>query len=87
MAAEIELFHWSPSSPDITQVDFFFLEVGWRAKFTKYSWMQEKLLVLILDAVFRMNYREDKLRRKTHDFRTLVAKCTEIYRVIFGQVL
>jgi hypothetical protein len=37
----------------------------------------DELLARILDAAACIKKREDQLRRKTRDFRTQVAKCTE----------
>jgi hypothetical protein len=46
-----------------------------------YKWKvetPEELLARILVAAACIKKREDQLRRKTHDFRTQVAKCTEV---------
>ena len=38
----------------------------------------DELLTRILDAAARIKNREDRLRRKTRDLATRVAKCTEV---------
>jgi hypothetical protein len=45
------------------------------------------LLACILDAVARINKYEDQLRQTTRDFRTITAKCLEVYNGIFSNFL
>ena len=44
---------------------------------------RDELLAHILDAAACLKKRDDQLRRTSHDFRTRVAKCTEIDGGIF----
>ena len=47
----------------------------------------DELLARILDVAVRINKRENQLRRTMRDFRTRVAKWTEVYGVIFKYLL
>jgi len=47
----------------------------------------DELLACILDAAACIKKSEDQLRWKTRDFRTQVAKCTEVDGGIFEQLL
>ena len=75
MVAEIELFE----SPDLTPLDFC-LE-GWM-KGEDYEKKKvdtrDALLSRILDAAARIKKSQDRLRRKTRDLCTRVAKCTKV---------
>ena len=48
---------------------------------------RDELLARILDAVARINKREDQLRRTTRDLRTRVAECIEVDGGIFEYLL
>jgi hypothetical protein len=74
MVAEVQLFE----SPGLTPLDFccgvwIKKEFHRRKVNTRYE-----LLARILGAAARIEKREDQLRRKTRDLRTIVAKCSEV---------
>jgi hypothetical protein len=74
MVAEIELFE----SPDLTPLDFC-LE-GWMKEedYQKEVEARDELLSRNLDAAARIKKSQDRLRRKTRDLCTRVAKFTEV---------
>jgi hypothetical protein len=83
MVAEIKLFE----SQDLTP-----------SGFSLWGWMKSEgnkrkqdtlddLLARIRDAAACIRKREDQLRRTTRDFRTRVAKCTEVDGGIFEHLL
>jgi len=79
MVAEIKLFE----SQDLTPLGFSLW--GWM-KIEGYKRKQDtldELLARIRDAAACIRKREDQLRRTTRDFRTRVAKCTEVDGGIF----
>jgi hypothetical protein len=47
----------------------------------------DELLSRNMDTVASMKIREDQLRRKTRDLRTLVAKCKDVDGGIFENLL
>jgi len=48
---------------------------------------RDKLLAPVLDAAAREEKTEDRLRRKTRDLQTRVAKCMDVKGGIFGRLL
>jgi hypothetical protein len=82
MVTETELFE----SPGLTPLDF--CSRGWMKSevYKRKVDTRDEMLARILGAAARIQKR-DKLRRTTRDFRTQVAKCTEVDGGVFEHLL
>jgi hypothetical protein len=74
-------------SPNLTLLDFSLW--GWMMSevYKRNMDTRDEFLARMLDAPARTKNREDQLRRTTRDFRTRIAKCTEVGGAIFESLL